>query len=69
LGTVAYIRLMGGVAMVIGLFIAGIGVVPMAMLATALKTQWSITGQLILLTVFTYGSRLYGFHLAEKADE
>lgn len=61
--------LWGGVAVVIGLFIAGIGVVPMAMIATALKTQWSVTGQLILPTIFTYGSRIYGFHLAEKADE
>jgi len=61
--------LWGGVAVVIGLVIAGIGVVPMAMIATALKSQWSDTGQLILLTVLTYGSRIYGLYLAQKADE
>ena len=44
----------GGIAVFIGLFIAGVGVVPMAMIATAIDGQWAITGQLILLTVLTF---------------
>jgi hypothetical protein len=61
--------LWGVIAVFIGLFMAGVGVVPMAMLATALAGEWAITGQLTLLLLFTYGSRLLGFHLAERADE
>jgi len=59
----------GGIAVFIGLFIAGVGVVPMAMIATAIDGQWAITGQLILLTVFTFGSRIFGLYLGDKADE
>jgi len=56
-------------AVFIGLFIAGIGVVPIAILATALNGQWAITGQIILLLVLTFGSRMLGFYFAERADE
>jgi len=56
-------------AVFIGLFIAGIGVVPIAMLATALNGEWAITGQIILLLVLTYGSRMLGFYFAERVDE
>ncbi|MBU4349180.1 hypothetical protein KJ599_02535 [bacterium] len=56
-------------AVFIGLFIAGIGVVPIAIVATALNGEWAITGQIILLLVLTFGSRMLGFYFAEKADE
>ena len=56
-------------AVFIGLFIAGIGVVPIAILATALNGEWAITGQIILLLVLTFGSRMLGFYFAERVDE
>jgi len=56
-------------ALLLGLFIAGIGVVPIAILATALNGEWAITGQIILLLVLTFGSRMLGFYFAERADE
>ena len=56
-------------AVFIGLFIAGIGVVPIAILATALNDEWAITGQIILLLVLTFGSRMLGFYFAERVDE
>ena len=59
----------GTTAVFIGLFIAGIGVVPIAILATALNGEWAITGQIILLLVLTFGSRMLGFNVAERADE
>jgi hypothetical protein len=59
----------GTTAVFIGLFIAGIGVVPIAILATALNGEWAITGQIILLLVLTFGSRMLGFYFAERADE
>lgn len=61
--------LWGTVAVFVGLFMAGVGVVPMAMVATAFNGEWAITGQITLLLLFTYGSRILGFHLAERADE
>jgi len=59
----------GATAVFIGLLIAGIGVVPIAIFATALNGEWAITGQIILLLVFTFGSRMLGFYFAERADE
>jgi len=56
-------------AVFIGLFIAGIGVVPIAILATALNGEWVITGQIILLLILSFGSRILGYHFAEKAEE
>jgi len=59
----------GAVAVFIGLFIVGVGVVPIAMLATAIEGQWSILGQLIFLLFLTFGSRALGYYFAHRADE
>jgi MFS family permease len=61
--------LWGTVALLIGLFMAGIGVVPMAMLATIFHGEWGIFGQLVLLLLFTFGSRMLGLYLGEKVEE
>jgi len=59
----------GGVALFIGLFLAGVGVVPIAMLATLINGEWATLGQIVLLLVFTFGFRTLGYHFAKKADE
>lgn len=61
--------LWGGIALFIGLFFAGVGVVPIAMLATAFKGMWPFCGQLMLLLVITFGTRLFGAFLIAKAEE
>lgn len=61
--------LWGGVALFIGLFLAGVGVVPIAMLATMFHGEWSVFGQLVLLLIVTFGSRMLGLYLSEKAEE
>lgn len=61
--------LWGATALLIGLFLAGVGVVPIAMLATLFHGEWSIFGQLVLLLIFTIGSRMLGIYLADKAEE
>jgi hypothetical protein len=61
--------LWGGLALFIGLFLMGVGVVPIAMLATLFKAEWSILGQLLLLTALTFGIRFWGYHLLAKAEE
>ncbi len=58
----------GGLGLVIGLFIAGIGVVPIAMLASALHADWIVFLGLLLSTVFTFGARILGLNLIQKAE-
>jgi hypothetical protein len=50
----------GGVAVIIGLFLMGIGVVPIAMLACVVKGSWQVFAQLVVLAALTYGIRLWG---------
>ena len=59
----------GMAAVFIGLFIAGIGAVPLSILATALEGEWSTLGQLIFLLFLTFGSAALGSHFAARADE
>ena len=59
----------GTTAVFIGLFIAGIGVIPIAILATAFKSEWAITGQIILLLILTCDSNIMGLHFAQRSDE
>jgi hypothetical protein len=59
----------GMIAVIIGLFIFGIGVVPIAILASLINGEWSVLGQIILLMFFTYGSRMLGFYFADQADK
>lgn len=56
--------LWGVVAVFIGLFLLGVGVVPVAMLATLIEGQVATTAELLLLTVVTFGARRIGIQLA-----
>jgi hypothetical protein len=59
--------LWGGLGLLVGLFMAGVGVVPLAMLATLVNAMWSELGQLLLLLVITCGVRVWGYELIAKA--
>src|SRR4030065_2757888 len=59
----------GIVPVIIGLFIMGVGVVPIALLAVAIEGDWAIFWQLILLLVITVGSRALGYYFTRRADE
>lgn len=61
--------LWGGWAVFIGLFLMGIGVVPIAMLATLFKAMWLEFGSLIFFTLLTFGVRILGYYLVEKAEQ
>ena len=61
-------NLWGLLAVFIGLFMFGVGVVPIAMLATLFKGMWSTLGQLVLLTVLTFGTRFAGMWITSKAQ-
>jgi hypothetical protein len=61
--------LWGGWAVAIGLIVLGIGVVPMALLATLLNGMWVDLGVLVLAVLLTFGFRILGAYLAENAKE
>ena len=58
----------GAGAVIIGLFIAGVGVVPIAILATLFKGMWWRLIELVLLTIMTFASRFGGLALAESLE-
>lgn len=67
-GLLLTLGLWGLGAVFVGLFLAGVGVVPIAMLATPLKGMWGALVELVLLTIMTFGSRIGAMSLAESLD-
>lgn len=57
----------GYTGLIFGLFLAGIGVVPVAFVATIIHGYWPTLGDLTLATVLTYGTRAFGIYLLSKA--
>jgi hypothetical protein len=62
-------HLWGLFAVVVGLFIMGIGVVPIAMLATLFKGAWEQLVILLALTALTFGTRLAGIAVAARTSD
>lgn len=58
----------GGFAVFVGLFLAGIGVVPVAMLATLINGMWFRLAELVVLTFMTFGSRALAFKIAASTE-
>ncbi len=67
-GLLLTLTLWGTWAVVVGLFMMGIGVVPIAMLATLFRGLWSILGQLVVLIVLTFGFRFYALWIGGLDD-
>ena len=65
---IAY-ELWGFTGLIIGLILAGIGVLPIAILACLFNGMWSILGLLVGGIVLVYGTRLLSAYLAGKAEE
>ena len=65
-GLVLTYNLWGGGMVLLGIFLFGVGVVPMGMLATLFASMWSTFGQLLLLAVLTYGTRRFSKALLLK---
>ena len=61
-------RRRGTFAVIIGLCFAGIGVLPIGILAALFHAKWSALFELIMLTILTFGSRLFALWLAAKID-
>jgi hypothetical protein len=52
----------------IGLVMAGVGVVPIAMLASALHSEWWGVGGFVIGIVLIYGTRLFGVYLGTLCE-
>jgi len=60
---IAY-NIWGYTGLMIGLVFAGVGVVPVAFLATLLNGEWMMLVSIVLGLIMTYGSRLLGLWLS-----
>ena len=67
-GLAVTLALWGWVAVIIGLFLGGVGVVPIGMLAAIFNGHWDIFLTLLLTIVLTYGTRIIGYALANSTD-
>jgi hypothetical protein len=56
----------GAAAVIIGLFIVGIGVLPMTLVIFALSSQWWLFLEVIVIGIVVFGIRLLGVWLAEE---
>jgi hypothetical protein len=61
--------LAGMIWLIIGLGFAGLGVVPIAIIAALIHGEISISVQLIILAVIVYGTRVLSIWLAAKAED
>jgi hypothetical protein len=59
---VVYVWGYGG--LVVGLIFAGVGVVPVAILAALLHAEWSVLLELVVGIVLTFGTRFLGLRLS-----
>ena len=59
----------GVTGVVVGVFLGGIGVVPVAVLATLFAGMWSVAGQLLLMTAIAIGTKFLGFWLMMKSED
>lgn len=55
--------------MVAGFIFLGLGVVPMALLASLFKAQWSMFGLLVGLFIVVFGARFLGFWIIAKGEK
>jgi hypothetical protein len=67
-GFMLTLLLWGVGALIIGLFIVGVGVVPIAMLATLFKGMWWRLVELVLLAIMTFATRAGAMSLAGSLE-
>jgi len=60
--------LWGAGGVIVGLSLAGVGIFPLAIIASATHALWSTAGDIIFAITITYGARLFSFYLATTFD-
>ena len=68
LGFILTYSIWGTWAVIIGFFFMGVGVVPIALLATLINGYWDPFLTLLVLTVLTFGTRIIGMLITESAE-
>lgn len=68
-GLVVTYAIWGGFGLFIGLIMAGVGVVPLGIVAAMLHGEWQAVGSLILGLVFTVGTRALAAYLLTKIHQ
>jgi hypothetical protein len=63
------LELWGAFGLVVGLVLAGVGVVPVAFLAALFHGEWALLGYVVLGIVVTYGTRALGIRLVESTPD
>lgn len=66
-GLMLTLQIWGIWAVIIGLLLLGIGVVPIAMIATLFHGMWKDFIQLVLSLILVFGARILGAHMLEKS--
>ena len=62
---VAYV-LAGVFWMIVGILLGGIGVVPIALIAALLKSEWATAGQIAIVAIVVFALRAFGLFVAAK---
>lgn len=68
MGFILTYSIWGLFAVIIGLFFLGIGVVPIALLATAISGYWEPFFTILVLLILTFGARILGLFIAESGE-
>jgi hypothetical protein len=55
-------------ALAVGLIFAGVGIVPVALLAAIFHAEWAVLGELLFEIVLTFGTRGFGIWMITKAE-
>jgi len=68
-GLLLTLNIWGVGAVIVGLFLAGVGVVPVAFLACMFNGLWAFVLELTLLVIITYVNRIGAFSLAGSLEQ
>lgn len=68
LGLIATYITLGGFWIFIGLMFGGVGVVPMGLIGSVIKGEWSLLWNLLYITILTFGIRIFVFYLISKEE-
>lgn len=68
LGLITTYITLGGFWILIGLIFGGVGVVPMGVIGSIIKGEWSLMWNLLYVTALTFGIRIFVFYIIAKEE-
>ncbi len=68
LGLIVTYLTLGGFWIFIGLIFGGVGVIPIGLIGSIIKGEWSLFWSILYITVLTFGIRIFVFYLMEKEE-